>query len=284
MPAAAWDWAKKFGKAISMDKAIAAVLALKDQAFDLAKKGFVFIKDKVLPLVEKLRQARNDGDELHDRRHPVQGRRATRTRDSSRKGGEDLQGALDIATDVIPVVSTVKDTCTGRVGENFVTNQTGRRGASRAWRGACRAGHRGLRRTCVHRRRLAAAAIGVRTAVEGGLKGGGKLLAKEAAEALAKKAAREAAEKVLKEAAEKALKEAAEKAAREAVERAAKEPAEKAAREAAERAVGKPPRKPRRSGGTIGEGGGGESSEGRSGESSKRGRRAVGERGRGEDS
>ena len=97
MPAATWDWAKKFGKAIGIDKAIAAVLALKDQAFDLAKKGFVFIKDKVLPLVEKLRQMRNVGDELHDRRHPVQGRRAARTRDSSPAKAARTSRALSIS-------------------------------------------------------------------------------------------------------------------------------------------------------------------------------------------
>jgi hypothetical protein len=117
------------------------------------------------------------------------------------KGGEDLEGALDMATDVIPVISTVKGTCTCLVGENFVTNKQA--GAVEqgllcsfaaldiaAYAGAAFAGGGS-----------AAAAIGVRTAVKGGLKAGGKALAKEAVEALAKKAAKEAAEKALKVAA-----------------------------------------------------------------------------------
>src|SRR4029079_17275305 len=96
-----------------------------------------------------------------------------------REGGEDVQGVLDTATDVIPVISTVKDTCTCLVGENFVTNQqagAAEQGLACSFAALDIAGYAGAAFTGGG---SAAAAIGVRTAVKGGLKAGGKVLAKE---------------------------------------------------------------------------------------------------------
>jgi RHS repeat-associated protein len=146
------------------------------------------------------------------------------TQEQENEGGNSLvvTGA-DLATDLVPGVSNVKDATIAIRGVNPVTGETVGTG------GRILAGV------------FAIPGVGntAKYGVKGGkavYKGGRKLLGWLAGKVTGR-AAKEAAEKAAKEAAEKAAKEAAEKAAKEAAEKAAKEAAEKAAKEAAEKAA-----------------------------------------------
>jgi phage-related protein len=232
----AWEWAKKIGKAIGVDKAIAAVKSLGNKALDLAKKGLALLKDKVLPVVEKLRQARN---KLMS--YTAAGALCKAVGCAYKgvmpKAGKTIEGGADLATDLIPVVSTVKDTCTCLVGENFVTNEKvgmAEQGMACAFAAIDIAGYAAAPFTGGA---TAAGAIALRTTLKGGIKVGGKILAKEALEAAIKKGGRELAERLGRE----GLQELAEKLGKEGLqslaERMGKEEFEKLAKEAAEQGV-----------------------------------------------
>ena len=233
----AWDWAKRIGKALGIDKVIAVVKSLKDKAFDLAKKGFALIKDKVLPLVEKLRQVRNTVMSYTAVGALCKAVGCAYKGFIPRKGGEDVEGALDLATDVIPVVSTVKDTCTCLVGENFVTNKKAgmaEQGIACAFAAIDIAGYAGA---AFSGGGSAAAAIGLRAAVKGGIKVGGKVIAKEALEAAIKKGGRELAEKLGKEGLQELAEKLGKEGLQELAEKMGKEEFEKLVKEAAEKGV-----------------------------------------------
>jgi hypothetical protein len=233
----AWEWAKKIGKAIGVDKAIAAVTALGKKALDLAKKGLVFLKDKVLPIVEKLRQVRNKVMGYSPLGALCKAVGCAYRGFIPKQGGKDLEGGLDLSTDIIPVVSTVKDTCRCLVGENFVTNEpvgATEQGIACTFAAIDIAGYVGAVFTGGA---SAAGAIALRTALKGGLEVGGRILAKEALEVAIKKGGRELAEKLGKEGLE-ALAEKLGKEGLEALaERMGKEEFEKLTKEAAERGV-----------------------------------------------
>jgi hypothetical protein len=232
----AWEWAKKIGKAIGVDKVVAAVKSLGKQALELAKKGLTFIKDKVLPIVEKLRQARNTVmsyttagmlcKAIGCAYHGV-----------TPKAGKDAEMAADLATDIIPVVSTVKDTCTCLVGENFVTNEkvgAAEQGLACAFAAIDIVGYVG---DIVTEGGATAGTVALRAAFRGGLKVGGEKLTREALELLLKKGGREFAERLGKE----GMKELAERLGKEGIkelaEKMGKEEFEKFAKKAAEEGV-----------------------------------------------
>ena len=233
----AWDWAKKIGKALGVDKVIAAVKSLKDKAFEQVKKAFVFIKDKVMPVVEKLRQARNTLMSYSAAGVLCKAIGCAYKGFIPRQGGKDLEGALDLATDVIPVVSTVKDTCTCMVGENFVTNQKvgmAEQGLACTFAAIDIAGYAGA---IFSGGASAGAAIGLRAAVRGGIKVGGKVLAKEALEAAIKKGGRELAERLGREGLEELVEKLGKEGLKELAEKMGKEEFEKLVKAAAEKGV-----------------------------------------------
>jgi hypothetical protein len=177
------------------------------------------------------------------------------------KGSKTAQGAADLATDVIPVVSTIKDGCACISGENPVLGEkvsgveqgiscasaaidiasyiaaipTG--GASVAGGVAAKQGLKtGLKATIKALLKKGGKEV-AEEIVEKGAKELAEKAAKEVAEEIVEKGAKELAEKAAKEAAEKAAKEAAEKGIKEAAEKVAKETAEKEAKEVAEKAA-----------------------------------------------
>jgi hypothetical protein len=233
----AWEWAKKIGKAIGVDKAIAAVKALGKKALDLAKKGLVLLKDKVLPVVEKLRQIRNKAMGFTVAGALCKAVGCAYKGFIPKQGGKDLEGGLDLATDIIPVVSTVKDTCTCLVGENFVTNKqvgAAEQGMACTFAAIDIAGYVGAAFTGGA---TAAGAIALRTALKGGIKAGGKIIAKEALEAAIKKGGRELAEKLGKEGLQELAEKLGKEGLQELAEKMGKEEFEKLAKEAAEQGV-----------------------------------------------
>lgn len=233
----AWEWAKKIGKAIGVDKAIAAVAALGKKALDLAKKGLVLLKDKVLPVVEKLRQVRNKVMGYTPIGMWCKAVGCAYKGFIPKQGGKDLEGGLDLATDIIPVVSTVKDTCTCMVGENFVTNKEvggAEQGMACTFAAIDIAGYAAAAFTGGA---TAAGAIALRTTLKGGIKVGGKILAKEALEAAIKKGGRELAEKLGKEGLQELAEKLGKEGLQELAEKMGKEEFEKLVKEAAEQGV-----------------------------------------------
>lgn len=233
----AWEWAKKVGQALGIDKAIAAVVSLKDKAFALAKQGLAYIKNKVLPVVEQLRQARNKVMSYTTAGILCKAVGCAYRGFIPKKGGQDLEAGLDLATDIIPVVSTVKDTCTCLVGENFVTNKpvSGvEQGLACAFAALDIVGYVG---SLGSGGAATAGVVGLRAAVKGGVKVGGKLIAKEALEQLIKKGGRELAEKLGKEGLQELVEKLGKEGLQELAEKLGKEEFEKLAKEAAEKGV-----------------------------------------------
>lgn len=233
----AWEEAKRIGKAIGVDKAIAAVVSIKDKTLTLAKQGLVLLKNKVLPMVEKLRQARNSLMSYSLAGVLCKGVGCAYRGFIPRKGGKDLESGLDLATDIIPVVSTVKDTCTCLVGENFVTNKAvggGEQGLACTFAALDVVGYVG---STVSGGAATAGVVGLRAAVKGGIKVGGKIIAEEALEALIKQGGRGLAEKLGKEGLQELAEKLGKEGLQELAEKMGKEEFQKLAEEAAARGV-----------------------------------------------
>lgn len=186
----AWDWAKRVGKAIGVDKAVAAATALGKKALGLAMDGLALLKDKVLPVVEKLRQVRNKMMS-----YTAVGALCKAIGCAYKgvmpKAGQQVEGAADLATDLIPVVSTVKDTCTCLVGENVVTNEdvgAGEQGLACGFAALDIGSYIAAPFTGGG---TAAGAIALRTTLKGGIRVGGRVVAGEALEAMIDRGGRE---------------------------------------------------------------------------------------------
>lgn len=212
------------------------------KAMDAAKQGINHVKEKH---GDTLRRVGNVAKQVADvgtiGAKLVCGAIGCASKAMNARAGKGGAAAADVATDLMPGVSTVKDGCSCVTGTNPVSGEK----MSGAERGiACASAAvdvAGAVAAPFTGGASAAGAYALKTGLKGAAKQGAKQFAKnvarEAAEGAAKAAAKQAAEQAAKQAGKTAAKEAAQAGATKAVQKAVKEAAEKAARESAEKAL-----------------------------------------------
>jgi phage-related protein len=256
----AWDFAKDVGgklkkvaKDLGLDKAWAKAKELGAAAWAKVKEGAAALQKRFGPVIEMAKKAGEIGAKIAFLASPAGLPMAStwlacKTLGCAlprlmKKGSKTTQTVADVTTDLVPVVSTVKDGCACLTGENPVIGEKmggveqGISCASAAidiasYIAAIPTGGGSVAAGIAAKQGVKA---GLKATIKSLLKKGGKELAEKGAKELAEKGAKELAEKTAKELAEKGAKELAEKAAKEAAEKAAKEAGEKAIKEAAEK-------------------------------------------------
>jgi hypothetical protein len=231
--------ATKVAKAVGLDKAYNAAKSTGTKALGIAKSAAAGLAKRFGPVIDV---AKKGGELLANAAPAILSAPAfigckilgCAVPQATKKGGQTTKEATDFTTDVMPGVSTVKDTCRCLTGENVVTGEAegaggrimgciwaavdvasvivglvtfgGGTAAIQAIKTAAKTGLKAMVKTLgkISFRKLVDLAIDL-------LRGGWKKITGKAAKEAAEKAAKEAAEKAAKEAAEKAAKEAAEK-------------------------------------------------------------------------